>query len=94
MNLPEYLKKCINKNSPELQCNGYCVLTQEIKDKEKGESEKNRVVYEFSSLYLHVSTVISSLTPTRDEKDNSRFVPYAMHYRFNYNALVFRPPLG
>src|SRR3546814_3580685 len=53
IHLPAYIAKCINKDQPQLHCNGQCALMKKIEDKEDKEAKKNLVVYEYSSLYVH-----------------------------------------
>lgn len=94
IHLPEYLAKCINKDQPQLHCNGQCVLMKKIKDKEKEETKKNLVVYEYSALYMHTENTISTTYQLNEEANESHFSPYLIDYRFNYNTPIFRPPIS
>ncbi|MBL1408837.1 MULTISPECIES: hypothetical protein [Sphingobacterium] len=94
IHLPEYLAKCINKDRPQLHCNGQCVLMKKIREKEKQETKKNLVVYEYSSLYVHKDyTVFQSHSPAEEPLENS-FSPYLTTYAFSYRTSVFRPPIA
>ncbi|GGC41898.1 hypothetical protein GCM10011386_37550 [Parapedobacter defluvii] len=92
--LPEYLAKCINKDRPQLHCNGQCVLMKKIAEKEKEETEKNLVVYEYSSLYVHNGYTVFATYQPDEETSQSHFSPYRIDYGFDYNTPVFRPPIG
>jgi hypothetical protein len=93
--LPEYLAKCVNKDLPQLHCNGQCVLMQKIRKKEKEETQKNLVVYEYSAHYMHKEYTMfrTAYHPTK-ETDESHFSPYLIDYRFKYNTSIFRPPIS
>src|SRR5690606_6824622 len=93
IHLPEYLAKCINKDRPQLHCNGQCVLMKKIEEKEKEETKKNIVVYEYSSLYVHKENTIYTLYQPNEEAHQSHFSPYLIDYTFNYNTPIFHPPI-
>ncbi len=94
IHLPEYLAKCINKDRSELHCNGQCVLMKKIKEKEKEETKRNLVVYEYNALYVHKEHVIFTLCQPYEEAHERPYSPYLIDYRFTYNSPVFRPPIG
>jgi len=94
IHLPDYLAKCINKDRPQLLCNGQCVLMQKIREKEKDETKKNLVVYEYNSLYVHNGRTVLTPHQPKEEINQSHFSPYLIDYRFNYNTPVFRPPIS
>lgn len=93
IHLPEYLSKCINKDKPELHCNGKCVLMEKIKEKEQNEAKKNMVVYEYSALYVHKEQTVFSMYQPNEEISDSLFLPYLISYRFYYHTAIFRPPV-
>ncbi|HWK98639.1 MAG TPA: hypothetical protein VNQ55_01775 [Parapedobacter sp.] len=94
IHLPDYIAKCINKDRPQLQCNGQCVLMKKIEEKEKKDAQKNLVVYEYSSLYVHNWHVALIMPEPQKEIDQNHFSPYLIDYRFTYNTAVFRPPVS
>lgn len=94
INLPDYIAKCINKDKPQLHCNGQCVLMEKIREKEKEETKKNLVVYEYSSLYMHKEKTFYAMHQQNEEAYESHFSPYLIDYRFNYNTPIFRPPIS
>ena len=91
--LPEYLAKCINRDQPQLHCDGQCILMQKINDKEQGEASKNFVNYEYSSLYVHRECVIFDMDIPDEESMKNDFSPYVADYVFQYHSPVFRPPI-
>jgi len=94
IHLPDYIAKCINKDRPQLHCNGQCVLMKKIEEKEKKDAQKNLVVYEYSSLYVHNAQVTFTMPEPQGQTSQSHFSPYLIDYRFNYHASIFRPPVS
>lgn len=94
IHLPEYIAKCINKDQPQLHCNGQCVLMKKIEEKENKEAKKSLVVYEYSSLYVHSAHIALALHKPQEETNQNLFSPYLVDYRFNYHTAIFRPPIG
>ena len=93
LHLPEYLAKCINKDQPQLHCNGQCVLMTKIKEKEKEDTKKNLVVYEYSSLYIHNGRTVFTMYQPKEEINQSHFSRYLIGYTFNYHTPIFHPPI-
>ena len=94
IHLPEYLAKCINKDKPELHCNGQCVFMEKIKEKEQKETKKNLVVYEYSALYVHKEYSTLTLYQPNEVISEISFSPYLNNYGFEYNTSIFRPPIN
>lgn len=94
IHLPEYLSKCINKDKPELHCNGKCVLMEKIKENEQKEAKKNLVVYDYSALYVHKEHITLTIYQPNEESGEKSFSPYLIDYRFEYNTSIFRPPVS
>ncbi|WP_189626171.1 hypothetical protein [Sphingobacterium griseoflavum] len=94
MNLPAYLAKCINKDRPELHCNGQCVLMKKLKEQEKKDAKKNMLVYETSALYVHKERFTFSIQSTVADISPISFFFYAENYSFDHNQSVFRPPVS
>lgn len=94
INLPDYIAKCINKDKPMLHCNGQCELMKKIREKEKEESKKNLVVYEYSAHYVHIEHTIFNIYQANEESDKETFSPYLINYRFNYHTPIFQPPIA
>ncbi|MEC3879496.1 hypothetical protein [Parapedobacter sp. 10938] len=94
IHLPDYIAKCINKDKPQLHCDGQCVLMKKIEEKEDKEAKKNVVLYEYSSLYVHNGRIALTLPQPREVIDQNHFSPYLIDYGFNYHTAVFRPPIS
>lgn len=93
IHLPEYVLACINKDKPQLHCDGQCVLMKKIAEKEKEETQKNLIVYEYSTHYVHKERDVFVMNPTYREIEPKPFSPYLIQYSFAYEAPVFRPPI-
>jgi len=90
----EYLTKCINKNQPALACDGQCVLMKKLEQKAQHESEKNTTGYEYSSLYVHRDYAALDIRALDIPVSKHHFAPYLVGYGIQYNALLYRPPIG
>lgn len=90
----EYLAKCINKSQPALLCDGQCVLMKKLEEKAQHESEKNLVAYDYSSLYVHKEYAAFDTNLLDIPVLEHHFTPYLVDYVFEYNALLYRPPIG
>ena len=93
INLPDYIAKCINKDKPELHCNGQCILMQKIKEKEKRENKKNMLVYEYNSLYRHMEPTVLLPYQPNFETNTKEFCEYMNAYSFRFKNTLFRPPI-
>lgn len=93
IHLPDYIAKCINKDKPQLNCNGQCELMKRIKEKEQKEAKKNFLVFEYSSHYTNEDYVKLVFQPPYDIVFPTYFLPYVADYYFDFNTSVFRPPI-
>lgn len=94
MHLPEYLAKCINKDRPQLHCNGQCVLMKKIAEKERKEAKKNLVAYEANAFYVHQESTVFTLSEQYEDTEKQQVLPHIADYTFDYLSTVFRPPIG
>lgn len=94
IHLPEYLAKCINRDKPELNCDGQCLLMKKIEEKEKEETKKNLVVYEYSSVYVHTEQPLFITYQAIEDSERQVLPPYQDGYVFNYSAPILRPPVS
>ncbi|WP_345229696.1 hypothetical protein [Olivibacter ginsenosidimutans] len=92
IHLPDYLAKCINKDRPQLHCNGQCVLMKKIRESEEREQKKNLAAYEYSSLYVHREYTTFSMCQQYEENREDLVLPYFIHYTFTYHTSPFHPP--
>src|SRR5690606_23337162 len=86
IHLPAYIAQCINKDQPQLHCNGQCVLMKKIEEKEDKEAKKNMVMYEYSSLYVHNGGIVLTLPQPKEKANPNHFSPYRIDYGFNYHT--------
>ena len=94
IHLPEYIAQCINKDRPELHCNGQCVLMKKIKEQEKEESKRNLIIYEYSSLYFHKTQPHFDLKVIKEEFEETMYFSFLVDYRFQHYSTLFRPPIA
>lgn len=93
-NLPEYLAKCINKDQPQLQCDGQCILMQKMEDAEKQESKTNIIPDGFNNLYVHKDFATFSLPALDLAVEKTLVSPYLIDYTFSFHHSIFRPPVS
>ncbi len=93
IHLPDYIAKCINKDRPELHCNGQCELMKKVREQEKETSKKNLLVYEYSSLYLHKDYIRLDYQHINPENKVNNFTPYLVDYSFTQIHSLLRPPI-
>ncbi|MDO6738606.1 hypothetical protein [Wenyingzhuangia sp. 2_MG-2023] len=85
---------CVNKDKPELECNGKCYLMKELSkasesEKNKGETSKKRM-YEFHLLFLH--KMDDSLSKCYLNTSNSNIFEYSNLYTYLITFFHFHPP--
>lgn len=94
----DYIKNelCINKDKPELQCNGKCHLKKELakasdtensKDKNHSSSFESQVVF-FQQIYTNA---LDTFVVNFKEKVTTS---YLNSYKFNFIDSIFHPPLA
>ncbi len=83
-------KYCVNKEKPELQCNGHCYLEQKMKQEEKNASfpDALRQVNEVL-LYLSVYDACPQMIPVTKEIIP---VPYMAMIASPKGSAIFHPP--
>ncbi len=83
---------CINKDKPELQCNGKCHLVKQLEKQQENEPFTSlRVSLENYPIgFVNIFRLSSFQSFTSSTKDNNFF--YLELYRFNYNYTAFQPP--
>lgn len=83
---------CINKDKPELQCNGKCHLVKEIEKQQENEPSALRISLEnypigFVSIYKIQPLKMFGLL-----EENIINTTYQKLYHFEYNYSAFQPP--
>lgn len=93
IHLPTYLAKCINKEKPQLHCNGQCALMQKIRDREQKEEKRNLVHYEFSALYLHKDQILLPSYHVVEMNVSNPIPPFIPLIISREGSSIFRPPI-
>ncbi len=83
---------CVNKDKPQLQCNGKCHLAKQI--------EKQQEQEPFSTLSISlenypigfVEILKIDASGHLDQRKKATKTPYQILYRFDYNYSAFQPP--
>ncbi len=82
---------CINKDKPELQCNGKCHLVKEIEKQQKNDANALAISIENYPIgFVNILKVKALNSFTSLKKHTS--TPYQKLYSFNYNYSAFQPP--
>ncbi len=82
---------CINKDKPELECNGKCYLAKQLEEA-SSEKEKNlpAIAMKDYPIGIIAFTLFESIQTT-DTLVKTNF-QYTNNYTFSYLNLVFHPP--
>jgi hypothetical protein len=89
----EYIAEflCINKDKPQLQCNGKCHLVKELEKQQENKTNSLRVFLENYPIGFVNIFQIESFKSFIPETQN-HFFSYQKLYHFNYNYSAFQPP--
>ncbi|MFZ4261571.1 hypothetical protein ACFRAE_05985 [Sphingobacterium sp. HJSM2_6] len=93
LHLPDYIANCINKDRPELHCNGQCELMKKVREQEKENAKKNLLIYEYSSLYMHKDYLHFEYQHILPETRQKNFTPNLVAYSYTHLQALFRPPI-
>lgn len=93
IHLPDYIAQCINKDRPQIHCNGQCVFMKKIREEEQKEAKKNLVVNERNAFYMHKESIFFTMHPPEENLFVKHFSPYLSDYRFTFTTPIFRPPI-
>ncbi len=89
LQIDTYLEQCINKNRPELNCDGKCALAKKITEAQPSSSEKPELL--IPTCFEYVYGYFKSDFKRSYSLDKSGF-EWVSNYTFNWNKLVFVPP--
>lgn len=93
----DYIKNelCVNKDEPELACNGKCYLKKKLakaSDSEKS-TDKNHASTSEQQVVFYQDIFKTPFSFTAQE-ENSKIEPsYNKIYEFNFMNFIFHPPL-
>ena len=85
---------CINRNRPELTCNGICYLKDEISKSAKEQQSKDKLPTAFKSLDLFIETNVLEVSSTTFFKNKNQikytFLDYSSLF---YLQKIIQPPI-
>ncbi|WP_298238620.1 hypothetical protein [uncultured Algibacter sp.] len=83
---------CINKDKPELQCNGKCHLVKQIKKQQEQEplSALSISLENYPIGFVTILKIPNALSYSASVKNQNYF--YQKIYDFSYNNSAFQPP--
>ncbi len=82
---------CINKDKPELECNGKCYLKKQLKEASE-EKEKNLPAIAMEEYPIGIMMFITFDASQTTETTTTSNFQYTNSYKFSYLNLVFHPP--
>jgi len=93
----DYIAKnlCVNRNKPEMHCNGKCHLTKKMNEEDRKDQEnpdrkmdsRNEIFYASLSYHDFLKPVFTNIT-------NSYLHPYSIGTPIDQPSAVFRPPIA
>jgi len=88
----DYISKvlCINKDKPELQCNGKCQLMQKLEKQQNDDFKSLRIVGE--DYPIGFVELLSLKGTNLNFKQVLKLYSYSQNYFFLFSKLVFHPP--
>ncbi|MDY0780521.1 hypothetical protein [Tenacibaculum sp. IB213877] len=89
----DYISKvlCINKDKPELECNGKCHLMKELKKQQEDDFKSLRIsMEEYPVGFISLLSLINTKTLENYTSNNSFF--YSDNYSYLDVKSVFHPP--
>ena len=94
----DYIKNelCVNKETPEMGCNGKCYLKKELakaSDSEKS-SDKNQSSATEHQVVFFQDIFINTLDSIVKEENSKIDASYHKIYKFNFMNFIFHPPLA
>lgn len=83
---------CVNKDKPELHCDGKCYLAKQIRESEKNESQAP-VVFKYVELTF-ITPTPDALFPEKTPSEACAFLPPKRMISCKSVADIFHPPLS
>lgn len=86
---------CINKNRPQLHCDGKCYLAQKLKTaQEKEENQSKMTVYKLWLEVFHQATDLSDTQPVKFAINQKLNYFYSNNYHYSSIFSLLKPPQG
>lgn len=93
VNTDAYIKKCINKASPELHCNGKCQMAKELKQQEEKEQQHPGSEHSYQSVVSLFARCGFASAPAVALLPTIRLFPiFDDRYTKDVSLPVFHPP--
>lgn len=94
--LYDYIKNelCVNKDKPELKCNGKCHLKKEMAKASDSEDDKEK--HRFSTAENHIVAyheIVESTVTFLTLHIQRALFSYKIIYSFSFSDFIFRPPV-
>jgi len=84
---------CINRNTPEVECNGKCYLKKSIKENQEQEKKIPNPAKEKKSNFVFFPISKNLLSNTSTEENSQQLINFFIHnYSFSYHKEIFHPP--
>lgn len=89
----DYIVKflCINKDKPEMQCNGKCHLYKEVEKQQKEAPISLQISLEEYPIGFVRIVHLKKIKTATSEKEENHF--YTKNYNFLFSKVVFHPPI-
>ena len=85
---------CINKSTPEMNCNGKCHLKKQLKEQDKKEQSPASSLKEVKEIQLYNQSIsITSVKNSSEDTSSELNVIYLLHTSSKHTHSVFHPPL-
>ena len=87
---------CVNRDKPQLQCNGKCYLMQALAEQatqDKDANKKSTLKLDERTLLFHQEYVLSWRPLTMTLPWQRPVDTYCLNYRFLYSSEQYRPPI-
>ncbi|MBV7267828.1 hypothetical protein [Winogradskyella luteola] len=87
---------CVNKDKPELQCNGKCHLAKQLTTTTTADDEGKAILSLYDSFFPVFSEKFSTVNLNAKifYTDRENMVSYVPNYTFNFVYLHFKPPIA
>jgi hypothetical protein len=94
--------ECVNRDKPELKCNGKCYLAkqlalsqEDLNTKKQGQQRSAEGFAKVKNLeFNHTVTPLKFKFELTESGNNKNFVRYTNHYSFERELQFFHPPCG
>lgn len=91
VNTDYYKEQCVNKDIPELNCDGKCLLAEKIKQQQQESQEGTSHMLPITTEYTFSCSAVTfdPIEPYQHGQD----VIYFEHYAYSSLSKVFKPPI-